>query len=183
MGRFGIRNYGPTRQIPYKGEQILMVNDGYIDTDDEVLASVLAEQEKIYVTDHGAAFAPMVTASEKPKADEAPDVPEDEISYEDMTVPELKVLAKDRELDVKGLKKAEIIEALQAYDATPDEPDGSEPSETTEPEEPDVSEEPEEKERQITVDDAEALHAENFPDENEKPEKKIPKKAKTSKKD
>ena len=63
----------------------------------------------------------------------------------------------------------------------PEKVDG-EKAETTEPEELDVSEKPKEKERQITVDDAEALHAESHPDEDEKLEKKSPKKSKNAKK-
>lgn len=41
---------------------------------------------------------------------------EDEIEYKDMTVPELKTLAKDRQLRTTGLKKTGLIQLLQDYD-------------------------------------------------------------------
>lgn len=170
MKRFGIRNYGPTRQLPYKDQQIFIVHDGFINTDDEELAVALGKEKDIYVTDSGAAFVP--TPLEAPEAETVVEAPDD-ISYADMIVPELKLLAKDRELDVKGLKRAEIIEALRAYDATPDKPDDSEKSETTEPEEPDVSEKPKEPESEDVVQ----------PEKTEpEPEKEAPKKAKTARK-
>ena len=118
MKRFGIRNYGTTRQVPYKNKQINIIHDGVIETDDEELVTFLGKQENFYITDSGVELVPMVApVVDEPKVDEVAETPEDEISYDDMNVPELKVLAKDRQLDIKGLKKAEIIEALQDYDS------------------------------------------------------------------
>ena len=169
MKRFGIRNYGPTRQLPYKDQQILVVHDGFIDTDDVEMAVALGEQEKIFVTDNGAEFAPVDSPVEKSEAPESEVVEApDDISYNDMTIPELKVLAKDRELDVKGLLKAEIIEALQTYDAEPDVP---ETSGTSGSEELDVSEKFEESESE-----------DDKTPELTEPEKKAPKKSKKAKK-
>jgi len=37
--------------------------------------------------------------------------------YDDLTVVELKVIAKDRSIETKGLLKAEIVEALEKYDS------------------------------------------------------------------
>ena len=145
MKRFGIRNYGPTRQVPFKDKQIFIARDGFIETDDEEEATVLKDQENLYVIDRGAEFAtpePMVTTlddddrkvtADDPEAlysENHPDEDEqsesqindeeiessEEIAYQDMTVVELKVIAKDREFNVKGLKKAEIIEVLEDYD-------------------------------------------------------------------
>ena len=42
--------------------------------------------------------------------------PDEEISYSDMTIPELKELAKDRDVDVKGMNKAKIVKALEDFD-------------------------------------------------------------------
>jgi len=121
MKRFVIRNYGPTRQFPYKDKHIFIANDCAIETDDEEEVGALSGQESVHVTDRGSELVPPSSPIKKPEAPE-------EIAYEDMKVKELQMLAKDREMDVSGLKKAELIAALQAYDAEPDEPD--------EPEEP-----------------------------------------------
>lgn len=40
-------------------------------------------------------------------------VTHDEVDYENMTVTELKELAKDRNIDFKDMKKAELIDALR----------------------------------------------------------------------
>lgn len=91
MSRFVIRNYGPSRQIPYKGRSICLSNDQCIETDDVDMATVLGEEKLITVTDRGVEFA-------------VPAVPETTTTNEN---------------------------------------------------------------RQVTIDDAEAVHAENFPDEDE----------------
>ena len=148
MKRFAIRNYGPSRQIPYNGQHICLSNDACIETDDADLAVALEKAGQVYVTDCGGVIA----VPEAPKDDEErkvtvddaeavhdekfPPEPEedkpqetggtqpppestkdkDEIAYAEMTIPELKVLAKDRQIKTSGLKKAELIQALEAYD-------------------------------------------------------------------
>lgn len=59
-----------------------------------------------------------VNEEDKNKLPDVPEVddPVEEISYDDMTVVELKELAKDREVDVKGMNKAEIVKALSDFD-------------------------------------------------------------------
>jgi len=145
MKRFAIRNYGPSRQVPYKGQQICLSNDACIETDDAEEAAVLKAAGQVYVTDCGAVVAiPETPKDEKRKvtADdveavhaenhpedevqqetggEQPTTPDakadkDEIAYSDMTVKELQVLAKDRQIKTSGLKKAELIKTLEAYD-------------------------------------------------------------------
>lgn len=159
MARFVIRNYGPSRQIPYKGQQICMGRDQAIETDDEKMVVALGKADEIHVTDRGVEAAVPVIPEEPngkkerevtvdnaeavhdenfPDEDDrqqptqedqqpAPDGDaEDEIPYANMTVKELQVLAKDREIKTSGLNKAELIQALEDYDAEPDESKDSE---------------------------------------------------------
>jgi hypothetical protein len=110
MTRYVIRNYGLTRQIPYKGQQIFIANDQAIETDDEELVTVLRAQENLHVTDRGSELAS--TLSEKPESTEE----SEEMAYADLHVKDLLVLAKDRQLKTTGLNKAKLIEALEEYD-------------------------------------------------------------------
>jgi len=140
MARFVIRNYGTSKQVPYKGKQIVFLHDQAIETDDEDEAKTLAAQDRAHLTDRGldaVALMPpevkgrKVTVDKEPVPKEDPeDVQEkepepeaasedtgDEISYKEMTVKELQVLAKDRQLSTSGLLKAELIQALKDYDS------------------------------------------------------------------
>lgn len=121
MERFVLRNYGPSIQISYKGQNICLSNDQVIETDDDKMVHFLNEDEKwkaIHVTDRGEELT-----ANSPVEDFAVSealsmtVDSDEISYADMTLPELKSLAQDRNMKIKGLKKGELIEALEEYDA------------------------------------------------------------------
>lgn len=150
MARFLIRNYGPSRQIPYKGHSICLSRDQAIETDEVELAVVMKEEKNIYVNDRGAEFAAPVLPKKTEKPDDKKERPvtvdnaeavhaenfpdedeqpkiqppapvvstedKDEIAYADMTVKELQVLAKDRQIKTSGLKKAELIQALEDYD-------------------------------------------------------------------
>lgn len=139
MPRFIIRNYGQPRQIPHEGKILTVLYDGVIETDDPTLALVADGMEKMHVSDRGEEFispsareeAPEVLESTSEVFESAPDAsiePEaavadsEELSYEDLTVAELKALCKDREINSTKLRKAELIEALQAYDEEPDKP-------------------------------------------------------------
>lgn len=42
--------------------------------------------------------------------------PQDQLDYEDMTVPELRELAKSRGVEVEGTKKADYVSALETSD-------------------------------------------------------------------
>jgi len=158
MARFIIRNYGPSRQIPYKGQSICLSNDQCIETDDAKMAGVLGFADLITVTDRGLeAAAPVVSDSSGTKKDRKvtvddaeavyaenfsdkdvrkphtqpaePPIQEesiDEISYADMSVRELRVLAEDRRIKTSGLRKGELIDALEAYDDAEDLPDDTE---------------------------------------------------------
>jgi len=53
MSRFVIRNYGPSRQIPYKGMSICLSNDQCIETDDADMAATFSSEKSIHVTDRG----------------------------------------------------------------------------------------------------------------------------------
>ena len=146
MARFVIRNYGQTQQVPYQNTQIIIARDGAIETDDEDIAATMKAQKDILVTDHGAQATSTppeepkqkkkkkrqvtignveaVHAEKFPDEDEKEETPQedesieiDEITYEEMTVVELKVLAKDRQIPTSGLLKAELIQALKDYDA------------------------------------------------------------------
>ena len=109
MARFVIRNYGPSRQIPYKGQQLCLSNDQSIETDDEEEAAAFEAYEAIHVTDRGSELAPPLVEESVEESKE--------VSYEGMTVKELQVIAKDREIKTSGLNKADLIEALGEYDA------------------------------------------------------------------
>ena len=113
MTRFIIRNYGLTRQFPYKNRSICIANDNTIETDDEEMAIFFKGQKAIHVTDRGSELAS--SSIEEPEQSEG----SEEIAYSDMKVKDLQILAKDREINTAGLKKAELIEALKAYDAAP----------------------------------------------------------------
>lgn len=117
MKRFVIRNYGPTRQIPYKGQQLCISNDGVIETDNEEEAKALETHKAICVTDRGSELAP---SSSEEKPEDSVDEPEVE-SYGSMTVVELRAIAKSREMKTSGLDKTKLIEALVEYDEKPDE--------------------------------------------------------------
>jgi len=153
MARFIIRNYGPSRQFPYKGKQICLSNDAAIETDDVEEAAAFGSHKNVHVHDRGVEFAAPVPLAppEKEKEKERqvtvddveavynekfpPDEDEqkqetggteppapvskadkDEIAYAEMSVKELLVLAKDRQIKTSGLKKDELIQALEAYD-------------------------------------------------------------------
>ena len=145
MARFVIRNYGPSRQVAYEGQQICLSNDQCIETDDTEMAAVLGEENSIHVTDRGAEAASFVLPeepvekekkvtvddvealhaanhpdedSQKVASDKAEEtiVESEELTYDDLTMPELKSIAKDRVIEVKGLKIGGLIEALEAYD-------------------------------------------------------------------
>jgi len=60
MSRFIIRNYGPSRQIPYKGQSICLSNDQCIETDDAEMAETLGSEKSIHVTDRGVEAAASV---------------------------------------------------------------------------------------------------------------------------
>jgi len=130
MIRFVVRNYGVTRQVPYKGQQVIIANDKAIETDDMELVAVLQNIEAMHVTDRcpgtpGPSLPPIVKTEtpEEPQASsgesqtsEEPDEVTEEIAYNDMLLKELQVLAKDRQIKVSGLNKARLIKALEKYD-------------------------------------------------------------------
>jgi len=124
MKRFVIRNYGASRQIPYKGQSISIANDGIIETDDEKEAAALKDYEAITVTDRGGGSELAPSSSEKSPEDSV-DKPE-EVSYESMKLPELQAIAKDREISTTDKKKPKLIAELKAYDETPDAPPSDE---------------------------------------------------------
>lgn len=125
MVRFAVRNYGVTRQMQYKGQQIIIANDQVIETDDMELVAVLQNYNAIHVTDRcpetpGSSLPPVVPIEDEQtsKEPEAPEMPEAsaEILYNDMTVKELQALGKDRQMKVSGLNKRKLIKALEKYD-------------------------------------------------------------------
>jgi len=127
MKRYVVRNYGASRQLSVGGQQVCVVNDGIVETDDVMEAQALAGFEHMTMTDRGSELAspPSPGVQEKQpegKQKNSVDEPEDE-SYEDMNSDELQAIAKDREIETSGLDDAEIIKALVAYD---DEPEKSE---------------------------------------------------------
>jgi len=119
MKRFVIRNYGPTRQFPYKDRQIFIANDSAIETDDAKEAVFFKEQEAVHVTDRGSEVTSLTPSVEEPETSEEVTEETEEIAYSDMLLKELQVLAKDREIKTSGLNKAELIQALEEYDKAP----------------------------------------------------------------
>lgn len=118
MSRFIIRNYGPPQQIPYKGQQITLLRDGVLETDDASLALVLRAVSDMYVTDRGQEFTSRsASKAESTEAKQEAAQDSEGLSYEEMTLKELRALAKDRSIDSSKSKKAELIRALQLYDA------------------------------------------------------------------
>ena len=122
MKRFVIRNYGPSRQFHIENMQIPIGHEAAIETDDEKIASFFLElpkKERVCVTDRGKEVTLQGLPSEQREAqadnDDSTDETE-ELTYDDLTLPELKAIAKDRNLNISGKKKAEIIELLEAYD-------------------------------------------------------------------
>lgn len=146
MARFIIRNYGPSRQIAYNGMQFCLSNDQSIETDDPDQAAVFDAEDMITVTDRGIESATSVPSKKfgkkerKVTVDDAealhneqfPDGDDelhqtqqsdsqdssefDDLSYDDLTMTELKTLAKDRGIETSGKKKGALIEALEDYD-------------------------------------------------------------------
>ena len=130
MVRFVIRNYGPTRQVQYKDQQVIIANDKVIETDDMELVAILQNYKAIHVTDRcpetpGPSLPPVSLIEDEPEVvDELVQTAEEieaagiaeEIAYSDMKLPELQALGKDRQIKVSGLKKAELIKALEVYD-------------------------------------------------------------------
>jgi len=117
--------------VPYKGQQIILANDCAKETDDIELATALQNVEAMHVTDRcpetpGPSLPPKIEKSKTPEepqtssgesqTSEEPDEVTEEIAYNNMLLKELQVLAKDRQIKVSGLNKAELIEALEAYD-------------------------------------------------------------------
>lgn len=111
MKRFVIRNYGPSRQFPYKGQSIPIANDSAIETDDEKMAVAFGKQDAVHLTDRGAELASSSSVEGPETSGES-----EEIVYSDMKVPDLRILAEDRQIKTAGLKKAELIQALENYD-------------------------------------------------------------------
>lgn len=127
--RFIVRNYGPTRQIQYKKQQIIIANDKVIETDDMGLVAVLQNYKAIHITDRnpetpGPSLPPVVLIDDEPRTVDGVVQPEEleapvaaeEIAYSEMKMKELQALGKDRQLKVSGLSKTELIEALENYD-------------------------------------------------------------------
>jgi hypothetical protein len=137
MKRFVIRNYGPSRQIPYKDQNICLSNDQCIESNDEELVAFLKSDEEfktLHVSDRGSELAHCSSHEAEETAvaviDEAA-----EISYDDMTVPELKALCAYRDIKTSKLLKGELIEALEAYEV--ENAEDEELEGTVDPEDPD----------------------------------------------
>ena len=120
MKRFIVRNYGPTRQFPYKDMQIFIANDCVRETDDVEMAMALKKEKQVTVTDRGSEVTSLSPSVEEPETSEVSEESQ-EISYGEMKVKDLQILAKDREIKTSGLNKAELIQALEDYDAAPAE--------------------------------------------------------------
>ncbi len=117
MKRFVIRNYGPSRQVPYKGQSVCLSNDQCVETDNEEMADVFREEERITVTDRGEELAKVPNSSAEEPKEKKVVVDPNELSYDDMSLDELRTLAKDRGVAKAGkLKIGGLIEALEDYD-------------------------------------------------------------------
>lgn len=122
MKRFVIRNYGPSRQVHYKGIGHCLSNDQSIETNDAKMAAAFAEEEQIHVTDRGEEIG-TVSEQESKQQETQAEIADGEISYDELTVKELRALCEDRSLKCVKLKKASMIEKkvamielLEAYD-------------------------------------------------------------------
>ena len=138
MIRFIVRNYGSTRQVQHKGQQIIIAHDKAIETDDIDLVAALQNYKAMYVTDRspgtpGPSLPPVVPIedgednqngnnqgennNDQGENQQQGEDQQQEIAYAAMKVPELQALAKDRQMKVSGLLKPELIKALEDYDA------------------------------------------------------------------
>lgn len=146
MKRFVIRNYGPSRQIPFGSQQICFSRDTAIETDDEKLVEAMRSHKAIHVTDRGiqvnVAPEPKLEIESELRPDSIVDSPEalhnesssetvdtnssvtlDEVTeapYQSLDPSELRTIAKDRRVWVRGMSKEQMVEALKKYDQ--DEP-------------------------------------------------------------
>jgi len=100
--------------------QIFIANDCVRETDDVEMAMALKKEKQVTVTDRGSEVTSLSPSVEEPETSEVSEESQ-EISYGEMKVKDLQILAKDREIKTSGLNKAELIQALEDYDAAPDE--------------------------------------------------------------
>jgi hypothetical protein len=142
MKRFVIRKYGPSAQFNVNGENVCLVSDRVIETDDVELAEGLKAyaREGVHITDRGSS-EPILETSVEPMQNRVvdPEDPEEEafvdpedpnlnrsenpddletetISYDEKTYKELKEICKERNISTRGLHKPGLIEALEQDD-------------------------------------------------------------------
>jgi hypothetical protein len=111
-----IRNYGPTRQLPYKNQYITITNDGAIETNDEEMVNVLRTYPKIHVSGQ----KDLVVPSPSPIAVEIvveeviTEEIQNEIPYENMTKRQLVNLAQEKSIKVpKIISKSALIKLIK----------------------------------------------------------------------
>lgn len=114
MSKYGIRNYGPPRQIPCGKGTVTLLSDGVIETDDPELVKIAGAMEAIHVTTHpdgkGARPKPPVEPLVEPPSGSAT---EEAKPLDEMTVAELKVMAEEAGIELPTrIRKAELVELL-----------------------------------------------------------------------
>lgn len=139
MVRFVIRNYGPSRKVPYKDMHVFIGQDKAIETDDAELANAFASVPKVTVKARpGVPTSPVPVSTpdpekgviDEPVEDDDFDEPvedddefdgeddddeEDEsIDYDSMLKRDLLTLARERDVDLpEKITKKDLIELLK----------------------------------------------------------------------
>lgn len=145
--RYVIRNYGPSRNLPWKRSYIYIERDGVRGTDDLAMAEEFARFPQITVSERGAReIKPPGQATGPPVPDAPPPIDKDEteitespesvegsetvdvamaIDYSLLLVKDLREICEERDISTEGLLKQDLIAALEDHDepAAPEEQD------------------------------------------------------------
>lgn len=136
MDAFVIRNYGSSRNLPDgHGSYIFMERDSVRETNDEAMAKLFATYPDVLVSRRN---EDLVNAFPAPPEGPPPPVEEDdeneqgeneqgedpaavvdestETDYGSMLLVDLQEIAKDRNIAISGVKKADLVVLLEEYD-------------------------------------------------------------------
>lgn len=118
-----IRNYGPTRELPFKNQHITMVRDQAIVTNDLEMVQALSGQPMINVSKQPGTVPPASAPAPAPIAEPI----EEELDYNKMKKRELLELAEERSIKMpEKITKKELIELLSTPSEKEDEDENEE---------------------------------------------------------
>jgi len=126
MAKFVVRNYGNTRELPYKNKMIYLARDGAIETDDSEMANALSQFPQIHVAGYPVAEKTEVKNTIAPEKEKADSVLQQEnadlkkkLEYakkfdalKRLSMKELQQKAKEQRISYKNLKEDDLIAAL-----------------------------------------------------------------------